>query len=75
MSALPQHVAIIPDGGRRWAKRNDVDLVSGYLKGMEAVEAVVASAASKNISFVSFWILAHQNEKRHQSGVRLFWGY
>ena len=61
MSGLPQHVAIIPDGGRRWAKRNGADWISGYLKGMEAVEKTVKAAISHNIKFMSFCVLSYQN--------------
>ena len=35
---LPNHIAIILDGNRRWAKRNLVVKENGHFKGAAAVE-------------------------------------
>lgn len=68
----PQHVAIIPDGDRRWAVGHAVDWATGYLKGMEALEAIVKSSASKNIPYLSFWVLSHENENRTSEWKSMF---
>jgi undecaprenyl diphosphate synthase len=69
----PQHVAIIPDGGRRWAEKNKVSHAKSYLKGMQAFEAIVRSAVSKNIQFLSLWVLSHDNwEKRSPEWRAMF---
>ena len=72
MSNLPQHIAIIPDGDRRWAVRHAVDFATAYLKGMETVEAIVKTAIEKNIPYLSFWVLAHENENRTKEWKSMF---
>lgn len=67
MSNPPRHVSIIPDGGRRWAKRNGVSHEESYLKGMQAFETIVKSAVSKNIQYLSLWVLSHDNWKKRTS--------
>ena len=63
--AGPRHVAIIPDGGRRWAKKNGVGHAKSYLKGMETFESIVKVAVSKNVQYLSLWVLSRDNwEKR-----------
>lgn len=70
----PQHVAIIPDGDRRWAVLQAVDFAVGYLKGMDVLEAVVKAAVSKNIPYLSFWVMSHANEGRTSEWKSMFFG-
>jgi len=35
---LPNHVVIIPDGNRRWAKKHGLAPIEGHRKGLEAAE-------------------------------------
>ena len=35
---VPNHIAIVLDGNRRWAKRNLVYQNTGHFKGADAVE-------------------------------------
>lgn len=35
MQALPEHVAIIMDGNRRWAKKNNLSTPQGHKEGAE----------------------------------------
>ena len=37
---LPQHIAIIMDGNRRWAKQRGLDGSLGHKKGAEVLEEV-----------------------------------
>lgn len=73
MSLFPQHVAIIPDGDRRWAARNNVDWTTGYLKGMDVLESIVKYALTKNIPYLSFWVLSHENENRTSEWRSMFY--
>lgn len=72
--SIPQHVAIIPDGDRRWAVSHAVDFATGYLRGMDALEATVKAAASKNIPYLSFWVMSHENENRPPEWKSMFFG-
>jgi undecaprenyl diphosphate synthase len=40
-SRIPQHVAIIPDGNRRWAKRNFLMPEQGHRAGADQLMTIV----------------------------------
>ena len=40
MQALPEHVAIIMDGNRRWAKKNNLSTPQGHKEGAEKLKRI-----------------------------------
>ncbi len=52
---LPRHVAIIPDGNRRWAKQHGLEAWEGHAAGAERVEEIVREGRKLGIREVSFW--------------------
>jgi undecaprenyl diphosphate synthase len=52
---LPQHIAIIPDGNRRWAKEKDLQPWEGHGAGAEKLEQLARWAFDNGIFCVSFW--------------------
>lgn len=52
---LPQHIAIIPDGNRRWAKQRSLKPWDGHFKGAENTEDLLRTALDLGISCFSFW--------------------
>ncbi len=52
---LPNHVAIIPDGNRRWAKEQGLKPWDGHYEGAKRFEELVDEAFSLNIKNISFW--------------------
>jgi undecaprenyl diphosphate synthase len=51
----PRHIALIPDGNRRWAKERGLPGFAGHQAGAKATEAIFASALDLKIPFVTFW--------------------
>lgn len=52
----PLHVAIIPDGNRRWAKKRGLKPWMGHQKGVEYFEKVLEKVIKlKKISHLTFW--------------------
>ncbi len=68
---LPKHIAIIPDGNRRWAKKNGISVAEGHRKGYEVFEPIIQYAAQKNIPYLTFWAFSTENWKRTQEEVGL----
>jgi undecaprenyl diphosphate synthase len=65
-SNLPRHVAIIPDGNRRWAKVHGLSTYQGHQSGFSIMKDLVHHAADRGISHLSFWGLSVDNLlKRH----------
>jgi len=52
---LPNHVAIIPDGNRRWAKEKNMDPWEGHEEGAKKIEELTREALDMGIKNMSFW--------------------
>ena len=55
MENLPKHIAIIPDGNRRWAKQKGLDPWLGHEAGAENMEELARWAFDNGIYSLSFW--------------------
>lgn len=61
---IPEHVAIIPDGNRRWAKERGKTLVEGYLAGIDKVGDVLQWSRGFGLRHMTFWGLSTENLAR-----------
>lgn len=61
ISRVPQHIAIIPDGNRRWAVKRGLRPYKGHLYGAKALEEILETAYRFNIRYFSFWIASLDN--------------
>jgi len=52
---IPQHIAIIPDGNRRWAKKRGLKPWDGHFKGAENTEELLRTALDLGVRCFSFW--------------------
>jgi undecaprenyl diphosphate synthase len=52
---LPAHVAIIPDGNRRWAKARNLAPWEGHEEGAKNIEKLMSLALKKGIYCLSLW--------------------
>lgn len=55
MSNLPTHIAIIPDGNRRWAKKHLLPAFMGHREGAKTAEKVFEAALEAGVTYLSFW--------------------
>ncbi|MFO7807470.1 MAG: polyprenyl diphosphate synthase [Candidatus Moraniibacteriota bacterium] len=53
--SMPYHVAIIPDGNRRWAKKRDRKPWKGHKAGAEAIEELSKEALKMGVKSLTFW--------------------
>lgn len=60
-NSLPQHVAIIPDGNRRWARRRGLAGWKGHLEGAKRVEEIARAAVDLNIKYLTVWGGSYDN--------------
>ncbi len=65
---LPQHVGIIPDGNRRWARRMGVNLYEAYRRGYERLMEVVDYLAERGVRFLTVYVLSRENCLRRSRG-------
>ncbi len=67
---LPQHLGLIQDGHRRYARENGLaSLAEGYQLGAEKTEEVLAWCAELGISTVTLWWLSTENLARQPDEV------
>ena len=65
---VPRHVAIIPDGTRRWAREHGLGVFAGHRRGVEAFEGVARHAAEREIKHLSLWGLSLDNLVKRSKG-------
>jgi tritrans,polycis-undecaprenyl-diphosphate synthase [geranylgeranyl-diphosphate specific] len=61
---LPNHIAIIPDGNRRWAKKHALAVYLGHQKGSETLENLLDVLIDFDIPHFSFWGSSQDNLKK-----------
>ena len=69
MQALPEHVAIIMDGNRRWAKKNNLSTPQGHKEGAENLKRIAKFANKIGIKHLTVYAFSTENWKRSQEEV------
>ena len=71
MKNLPRHIAIIPDGNRRWAKKRGLPDFLGHHYGAKASENIIKTALEFKIPFLTLWGCSRDNiQKRPAKEVK-----
>ncbi len=59
---IPQHIAIIMDGNRRWAKKHGLEIVQGHQKvAKEIIVRLVDRCILRNIKYLTLWAFSTEN--------------
>ncbi|MCX6767073.1 MAG: polyprenyl diphosphate synthase [Candidatus Moranbacteria bacterium] len=61
---IPNHVAIIPDGNRRWAKKRGLQPWDGHEKAAQNLEHILRAAFDLGIRHFTFWGSSVDNLKK-----------
>lgn len=61
-----QHLAIIPDGNRRWAQKNKLKSFFGHRRGMEAVLSAIDVCLNNEIRYLSIYTFSLENFRRSE---------
>ncbi len=72
--ARPQHVAIIADGNRRWARDRGLPLLAGHVQGIEAIRPVVRHARDAGVETLSVYTFSTENWARPNDEVSGLFG-
>lgn len=71
---IPKHVAIIPDGNRRWAKNRELQSGNGHSQGADILMDVVKSGRELGVKTMTFYTFSTENWHRDAEEVAgLFW--
>lgn len=63
---IPNHIAIIMDGNRRWAKKRKLPSFVGHSFGAKNIHNIIEGGLFLNIKYLSFYTLSIENLKRSE---------
>lgn len=70
---IPTHVAIIPDGNRRWAKKKGRPAFEGHRYAAEKIlPNLIKRSGELGIKYFTFWVLSTENLEKRIEVDRLF---
>jgi len=62
--SIPKHVAIIPDGNRRWARKRSLPSWEGHVQGARNTESLIERANELGVPCLSIWGSSQDNLKK-----------
>lgn len=68
---LPQHIAIIMDGNRRWAREHGLSPIEGHRRGMVALRHVTRAASDLGIPALTVYGFSTENWRRDSMEISL----
>lgn len=74
MKKIPEHLGIILDGNRRWAKERRLPNSQGHRKGLQKVKQVVDWSKERGIKTLTLFIFSTENWKRTKTEVNFLMG-
>ena len=66
---VPDHVAIIPDGNRRWARARGLHTLEGHRRGFEAAVKIAKAARQMGIHTATLWGFSTENWDRTEKEI------
>ncbi|MBP3502867.1 MAG: isoprenyl transferase [Clostridia bacterium] len=66
---IPNHIAIIMDGNRRWAKEKGLNVSDGHKQGAETLEKIAKYCNKVGIKYLTVYAFSTENWKRSKEEV------
>jgi len=66
---IPQHLGIILDGNRRWAKERGLPTLEGHRRGQKAVEKAIKACKDRGIKILTLFVFSTENWQRSSKEV------
>ena len=67
---VPQHIALICDGNRRWAKQRGLPTMEGHRTGFDKVVKVAQASRDLGVSCLTLWMFSTENWNRDETEVK-----
>lgn len=67
--STPEHIGIIMDGNRRWAKQRGLETIEGHRAGYEALKRVAEHALNLGVEEMSVFAFSTENWRRSKEEV------
>ena len=66
---LPRHVALIMDGNRRWARKNNLSNETGHSIGIDTLVNIAKTASDIGIQYLTFYSFSKENWNRDKDEI------
>lgn len=71
---IPSHIAVIPDGNRRWAKQQQEKIEKGHYAGADNLIEIVLAGKALGLKVMTFYLFSTENWSRSKEEVAaLMW--
>lgn len=67
---IPEHIAIIPDGNRRWAAMRGLPKEAGHREGAYNFKRIVIAASKMGVKHITFYAFSTENWSRDEEEVK-----
>ena len=64
-----EHLGVIADGTRRWAKERGLPTIEGHRRGLDSIEQMVIGARDAGIKYITFYVFSTENWGRSKDEV------
>ena len=71
---IPQHIAIIMDGNRRWAHKRAMPKALGHARGAQRVRSIVQACADHGVRYLTLFAFSTENWQRPAEEVSSLMG-
>jgi undecaprenyl diphosphate synthase len=71
---VPQHIAIIMDGNRRWAQQRSMPKALGHARGAQRVRGIVQACSDRGIRYLTLFAFSTENWQRPPDEVSSLMG-
>jgi len=71
---LPRHIAVIPDGNRRWGDRKGLPRAAAYEQGERIIFATAEACHVRGIEWLTFFVFSTDNWQRDKQEVEYLVG-
>jgi undecaprenyl diphosphate synthase len=66
---IPNHLGIILDGNRRWAREKGLPAFSGHRKGADVVKKIIKAAEARGVKILTLFVFSTENWNRPKREV------
>lgn len=68
-TSIPEHIGLILDGNRRWARVQGIPTLEGHKKGYENLKTIAEAAFDRGVKYVSAFVFSTENWNRGKEEV------
>jgi len=61
---VPNHIALLPDGDRRWARAKGLPATEGHQAGYRAIQEVIRASRDLGVHTFTIWGFSTENWER-----------